>query len=698
MMMQKQHFSKEIIERWRYLVVVGLLVAIMLFFIIRLFDLQIVKGSSYLARAENNRTTTVNISTQRGTILDRNGFVLARNVGSYNVTITPAYLPGDEGAKQEVFRRLSELIDIPVSTGVINEITVKTFRPCDNEFGIVEIVYIADTNAPYEPVQVICNIDQKLAMVILEKGADLPGVNVETIAVRDYPTGRLTAEIIGFLGPIPAVSESYYRALGFVPNRDKVGYAGIELQMDDVLRGRNGNRTAEIDSAGQTIRDLIEPQDPEPGLTVKLTIDTRLQQLAKEALIQEMAKWNDPAKNRLGVNMELTNGVVIAMNPKTGEILALVSEPTYENNRMARQIPTYYYNQLKRDPAQPLFNQAISAELPPGSVFKMSAAIGILTEEVVTPEYQIEDPGAIFLEEKYSPNEPGVLREYVCYTYKSTGKGHGMVNFLRGVALSCDVYFYKVGGGYKNEVPEGLGIWRLGEYARALGYGNQTGIELPGEAKGLIPNPNWKRINLGENWATGDTYIATIGQGYVLATPLQVLVSVATLANDGKMMQPTIIKEVLDADGNVVKPFSPTLKWDITQEKLITVYDENNFPTEEKISVPKWVVDLTKKGMREVVVNGTATDIFADFKIQTAGKTGTAEYCDNVAQAKNRCRPGQWPAHAWYVGYAPYDNPEIVVVAFVYNGNEGSTVAAPIVRKVMEGYFELKAIDAENLP
>ena len=257
--------------------------------------------------------------------------------------------------------------------------------------------------------------------------------------------------------------------------------------------------------------------------------------------------------------------------------------------------------------------------------------------------------------------------------------------------------FYKVSGGYLDEVPQGLGIYRLAQYARAVGYGTETGIELPGEAPGLIPDPDWKRIYMGETWATGDTYIASMGQGFVLATPLQVLLSFATIANDGKLMKPTIIKEVMDAGGKVVKPFQPTLVRDITKDAVIEEFDENNYTTGNKKTVDPKVIALAKEGMRLVVEpGGTASSAFVEFdqKIKSAGKTGTAEYCDNVAQQKNLCRSGNWPTHSWYVGYAPYNDPEIAVVAFVYNGGEGASVAAPIVQKTLEGYFELKAIDS----
>ena len=217
------------------------------------------------------------------------------------------------------------------------------------------------------------------------------------------------------------------------------------------------------------------------------------------------------------------------------------------------------------------------------------------------------------------------------------------------------------------------------------------GIELPGELSGLIPDPNWKRISQGENWSTGDTYISTIGQGYVLATPLQALVSIATLANDGKLMRPTIIHDITDSEGNIVKAFEPDMLWDITKDAKIQVYDENSIPTGELKVVEPWVIKLAQEGMREVVADGTATLAFDGFNIPSAGKTGTAEYCDDVASKAGLCISGSWPAHAWYVGYAPFDDPEIAVVAFVYNGDEGSKIAAPIVRQVLDAYFTLKA-------
>ncbi len=627
------------LELWRLWIVYGLVILLFLLYAFRLFSLQILDGSSFLAQAEENRTTRVSDTTQRGIIYDRNGIVLARNIASYNVTITPAFLPGTlpfeyndtedpvPGTIQDVYRHLSNLIGVPVSAGSINgELTeeqVRLFKPCQSDLGIKEIVYIQDTTAPYDPVRIICDVDQSVAMQVREQAAEMPGVDIEVEPVRDYPTGELTAELIGFLGPIPANQpglslEDYYREKGFVPGRDKVGYAGIENSLQDILGGQNGERYVEVDVAGKELRNIVEPINPVPGNNVRLTIDTRLQSAARQALVGEIDFWN-----RYFNRIQSTSGVVIAMNPKTGEVLAMVSYPSYENNRFAREIPGDYYIQLTEDPAKPLLNKAISGEYPPGSVFKMPIAIGALNERVVAPDYEVDDPGKIIVEEKALPNSIGRTREYVCWE----DTGHGQVYWLKGVMLSCDVYFYKIGGGYRDQVKEGLGIWRLGEYSRALGYGAPSGIELPGEQDGLIPDPDWKRINQGESWTTGDTYIASMGQGLILSTPLQVLLSATTLANDGKFMRPTLIREILDSEGNVVKPFEPDLKWDITVDPLIHVYDENSIQTGELKTVEPWVVQMAKQGMRLVVTDGTGKDplkVLKSRQLERPGQLNTA--------------------------------------------------------------------------
>lgn len=700
-MNEPESYSKPTIDikrfRWLYI----LLAFILLFYLFQLFSYQVINGAAYRAQADENRTRIISDTTERGIIYDRNGIVLARNIPSYNVTVTPAQLPDpddDPGEQYRIFSQLSPLIDIPISRGVLDEESARLFTPCASDLGIEQIVEIAATNWPFQPTRLKCNVSQEVAMAIKEKAMDWPGIDIEIESIREYPTGEITAEVVGFLGPIPEAELNYYQDQGFVSGRDKVGYAGIERSMQSELGGRNGERVVEVSVGGEIIRNLEEPKPPVPGSSIYLTLDARLQQISRDALLKSMDYWN----TRFGYTLT-SSGAVVAMNVKTGEILAMVNYPSYENNRMTRFIPSYYYEQLALDESKPLLNKAFQTRLPPGSTYKLVTALGALNEGVITPEQQLDCSGRITLMQTFSNNTPSFPLEYVCWERD----GHGPVDYLHGIAWSCNIYWYKVGGGYDAELPGGgLGIIRMNEYARALGYGLYTNIELEGEDPGLVPDPTWKRRNQGENWATGDTYLAAVGQGYVLATPVQVLNSIATIANDGKHMQMTLIHHIIGPDGDVTKAFEPKMLWDITKDPLIGVFDENNQPVtyineagervQEKKTVQPWIVALAKRGMEMVTVgDGTAHFEFEGDDNHVAGKTGTAEYCDNLAISQGWCDETfkTWPAHAWFVGYAPREDPEIAVVAFAYNGKEGSTLAAPIVRKIIDAYFEFKEAD-----
>jgi penicillin-binding protein 2 len=687
-------------QAWRFLVVYALVALVGLIFVGRLFNLQILNGETYLSEADDNRTETISDAPVRGIIYDRNGVILARNIASYNIVITPAYLPDDEGDIQRIYRDLSALTGVPVGGPVTEETlnATKLFGICVPGPSIADLVALGESNAPYDPVRIQCNVGEELAMMVRERSVAWPGVSVEILPVRDYPTGSLTSSVVGFLGPIPASLEDLYRAQGFLPNRDKVGYAGVEYSLNDVLIGTPGERTVEVDVAGQVLRNLEAPIPPVAGSNIVLSIDTRLQQAAQAALLTSIDYWN----NVYHGYERITSGAVIAMNPKTGEILAMVQYPTFENNRMARFIPEYYYRQLEGDPRHPLLNLAISTEYPPGSTFKIATATGVLNEDIVEPDEIVQAPGIIYLTETYSPTDPGRRLEFYDFVAQIDPTASlGPLRFLQCIALSSNVCFYKVGGGYEDEIPQGLGILRLQQYAQALGYNQQTGIELPGELSGLIPDPTWKRIYKGQNWSTGDTYLASVGQGYDAATPLQVLLSAATIANDGAQMQPTIIHEIVDEEGNIVEPFSPRLRWDVTIDPLIKDFlceEGNCVETGEMKTITLDTILSVQSGMRQAATDSRGTlnhDFsFQNYPIAIAGKTGTAEYCDDVARTKNLCQRGNWPSHGWTVVYAPYDDPEIVVIAFLYNAGEGGRVAAPIVRDVLDAYFELKSIDA----
>ena len=708
--------SNDRIPPYRLRVIYAIVLIVLGALLFRLISLQITQGEVWLDQSIKNFTTTVSIPPARGIIYDRNGFILARNIPSYNVVITPANLPDSDADTQSIYRSLSQLIDIPATQGTIEDAIL--VAECVPGPGIEQLVALGESLAPFRPVRVGCDVDDEIARIVRELAVDWPGVSVEVDPIRDYPTGSLTANVVGFLGPIPASLEGIYRDLGFVPNRDKIGYAGVETSLDDILTGTPGRRTIQVDVAGKELRNLEPPIAPEPGENLRLTIDSRLQAATEAVLLTEIQAWND-----FFGRIRISSGVIIAMNPKTGEVLAMVTYPTYENNRMARFIPATYFNQLSQDPRRPLLNNAIQAEYPPGSVFKISTAVGAINEEIVTLDQEIFAPGQLLLCEKFSPNDPCTdrnTRPFVDWIFETNPDGFGILNFFRCIAYSSNVCFYKLGGGFEEEIEEGLGVERLGEYARAIGYGEKSGIELIGEQDGLIPSPRWKRINQGENWSTGDTYIASVGQGYVLSTPLQVLMSAATIANDGKLMQPTIVREVTDSDGRVVErwfnpedfsvterptpgsyqisPFIPNTKWDTTVTPMIQGYscfESYCTLTEDVKVVQPSSINSVQTGMRMAVTEelGTLNKIFGDFPIAVAGKTGTAEYCDDVALKANRCQFGQWPTHSWTLAYAPFDDPEIIILAFAYNGGEGASVAGPMVYRTMEAYFELKSID-----
>lgn len=755
-----QNVSRYEVPFWRILVVYGVVIAVVASISYRLFSLQVLGEQAWSKESIENYTTEISDPAPRGIIYDRNRYILARNIASYNIVITPAGLPDDEGDIQRIYREVSALSGVPVGGPVTEESlsNAKLFSPCVEGPSIADMVALGESLAPYTPVKISCNISDELARIVREKAVDWPGVTVEIEPIRDYPTGSLTASVVGFLGPIPAAREDEFTDRDFVANRDKIGYAGVETSLDDILLGQNGLRVVQRDVAGAVLRNLEPPLAPVAGNNVVLTIDTRLQKAAEAALIDEINFWNT-----FFGDLRISSGIVIAMDPRSGEILAMVNYPTFENNRMARFIPGYYYEQLVQDPRHPLINSAISAEHPPGSTFKLTTATGAYNEYVVTADQIIETPGKLELCERFRPNDPCTERNsrpFVDWIYNRNGvineAGFGALDFFHCIAYSSNVCFYKLGGGFEGEIDGGgLGIFRLGEYARALGYGARSGIQLPGEEDGLIPDPKWKRINQGENWSTGDTYIASVGQGLVLGTPLQVLMSGATIANRGRLMQPTIVREIRNNEDRVIpvwfdpenfrvyevqevtdqagrtqmlyvdpsdrenpllrppegsyqiSPFTPNIKWDITETPMIQIFNcDVGYcdPTENFKIVRPDAVEAVRSGTRLAVSEeplGTLYEVFNELvpiPIAVAGKTGTAEYCDDVARELQQCQFGSWPTHAWTLAYAPYDDPEIVILAFAYHGGEGGSVAAPIVARVMQAYFELKSIDLGQPP
>ncbi|HEY5728643.1 MAG TPA: hypothetical protein VIS72_01235, partial [Anaerolineales bacterium] len=319
------------VSMWRVLIVYGVMFAFVGAILFRLINLQVIAPETWTNQAVENYTLRISDPAPRGIIFDRNGYVLARNIASYNVVITPAELPDDDADIQHIYRELSALTGVP-SGGPVTDETLdfaKLFSACVPGPTIADMVALGASLAPYTPVKITCNVSEEIARVIGEKSVDWPGVSVEIEPIRDYPTGSLTSNVIGFLGPIPAAFQGVYEDRGFVANRDKVGYSGVEASLDDILIGTNGLRVVQRDVAGAVLRNLEPPIPAVPGRNVTLTIDSRLQKAAESALLDEINYWN----TFFGLN-RISSGVVIAMNPKTGEILSMVTYPTYENNRM----------------------------------------------------------------------------------------------------------------------------------------------------------------------------------------------------------------------------------------------------------------------------------------------------------------------------------------------------------------------------
>jgi penicillin-binding protein 2 len=625
----------------RLLVFRGIVILVFLIFAFQMWRLQIVEGKRYQMMADRNRFRLVPTEAARGVIYDRYGRILVQNIPSFAVTIIPAYLPEDEQEEMAVFSQLSALLGIPASTATAS---AGTFSP---RRGIKEMVDEVRDTAPYRPLTIETNVDRDTVFIIEEEHLDLPGVLIEIDPIRQYLSGDLTSHIIGYVGPIPGEQAETYADRGYDPNSDTVGLTGVELTFDEELRGSKGYKYIEVDVAGREVKAVGDPQPPLPGHNLILTIDLELQQFMEEALSRGME------------NVASESGVAIAMNPQTGEILSLVSLPSYDNNLFETGISPEDWAQLEEDPKKPLVNHAITGQYPPGSAFKIIPAAAALEEGVVNRRTTLTCQGTLWLPNKYFPDDPELAQPFYCWIHKY-GQGHGALNIVQAIAQSCDIFFYQLGGGFKDF--EGLGLERLSEYAGFFGLGQPTGIDLPGEASGLVPTQKWKRINYGENWSTGDTYNVSIGQGFILVTPLQLLNATAAIANGGTLYRPQIVYQVTDAEGQVIRPFAPQVI------RQVPVSEEN--------------LTLVREGMRQAVEWGTARQAQLE-GIEVAGKTGTAEY------PGPRDEEGHLPTHAWFTAFAPVQEPEIALVIFVAGGGEGTTTAVPIAAEILRYYFGL---------
>ncbi len=444
--------------------------------------------------------------------------------------------------------------------------------------------------------------------------------------MRDYVEGKVFAHVLGFVGEASKEDLARLSDLG-VRGGDKVGKANLELVDEQFLRGQPGERLIEVDTFGHQFRTLSE-KTAVSGNSLVLTIDATLQKAVFDALSEGIEK------------SKAVGGAAVVQEVQTGEILSLVSLPSFEPNLFSTGISESDYQSLLSNPQKPLFNRAISGSYPPGSTFKLVTATAALEEGVITPSKTIDDKGSIsvgsFVFKGWAPG------------------GLGPVNLTTAIAKSSDIYFYTVGGGYGSQ--PGVGVEKLAEWARRLGLGAETLVDLTRETSGLVPDEAWKLQNRGEPWYIGNTYHMSIGQGDILVTPLQLNNLVAAIANGGTLFRPFLLKEVRDGQGSVLRRTTPEVL-------------RSNVASPETLS-------LVRQGMRAAASpGGTAYPVY-DFKLAVAGKTGTSE----VGKGEK--------THAWFTCFAPYESPEIAVTVFLEEGGEGSDDAAPVVRQILEHYFQ----------
>lgn len=587
--------------------VLALLGTAALLLLSRLAYLQLAQGPSLRAMAEGNRLRERLILAPRGQILDRYNEVLARSRASFRLVVTPLDVP--KGQLETVVHAVAGALSLDeASMGD----ALKKFDP-----------------RSVQPLVLNPNLSREQAVLFETRALEFPGLSVETVPIREYTSSESFAHVLGTTGSIsendPHLDTPGYSSL------DVVGKTGIENTYEKVLKGVNGQDLVEVDASGAVVKSLGQIPSS-PGNTVQTTLDKGLQ----EELYKQFA------------NRPNSKGAAIALDPKTGEVLALVSYPGFNTNLFAEGITNADYQKLLQDPLLPLFNRAISAQLPPGSTVKMMVALAGLEEKVITDRTIITDSGKISIPNQFNPN---IVYDYV--GWKRSGLGPLSVRYA--IAQSSDIFFYVVGGGYGSAHIDGLGIDKLAAYYRKFNLGKRTGIDVPGEKGGIVADPDWKKKYYRDNavlgkWYLGDTYHVAIGQGDMLVTPLQMALWTATIANNGVGMKPHVLLEATDKNNVVTEKTSP------------------------EVLIPKVASDanvkVVQEGMREAVLSGTAKKL-QSLPISAAGKTGTAQFDNNEGE------------HSWFTSYAPYEDPKIVVTVLVEGGGEGGAAALPIAQDAL---------------
>lgn len=602
----------------------------------RTFWLQISKNEHYALLAEGNRLRSEIIEPKRGIIYSRDLQPLVRNKANFVLYFKPIELPRDELARDTLLREISAIIGGTAAPAAPAGAEISITADNDVFYQMKEAISKVRIGSleSYQSLFVADNIEYDRAMLLSLRLAEWPGVFLSSKIRREYLAGTASTspEILGasslshLLGYTGKISEKELASFGKDYSLiDYVGKMGIEYSWEKDLKGRPGSKNIEVDALGRH-KKIVSETPPEDGFNLRLSLDAGLQQKVEETV----KEYLEPKG--------LKRAAVVIIDPRNGEILSLVSLPAYDNNQFARGILREEYAAFLDDENRPLFNRAVSGEFPSGSTIKPIFSAGALQEGIISEHTTINSAGGVRIGEWFFPDwQAG---------------GHGQTDVRRAIAWSVNTFYYYVGGGYGDF--KGLGLDGLVKYAKLFGLGQITGLDLPGERAGFVPTAEWKRETKGEPWYIGDTYHFSIGQGDVLVTPLQVANYTAAIANGGTLYRPHLVSQILDAENRLVRQIEPEI---IRQD----------FIDPEHMRV-------VREGMRETVVRGSARSL-GTLPISSAGKTGTAQWSSKK------------DPHGWYVGFAPYEDPEIAFAVLVEEGVGGNTYAVPIAREILAWYF-----------
>jgi len=599
-------------------ILTSIVVGIFFILFLRIWFLQIMQGASIMLKSRENQTRIIRINAPRGIFYDRTGKIMAASRTSHNVMA----VPDDLKDKPEVIKLLCKILKI-------NEAEIRGRLKPDPKMG---------GRYPYQYVPIAKDVDPQTIVRLYESKMDLPGVEVDPVPLRYYPYGEFASHLFGYIREINDRELAELKNDGYRMG-DILGKSGLEKTYEQYLRGVDGGIIFEVDIHDRPLRRL-EYREPQPGNNLHLTINQKVQSAAEQALEEQFTFMQENTKYK-----KAKSGLAIALDPRTGDILAMVSKPGFDPNVFVGPIPREVAKQLYNNPLNPFMNRVLQGEFAPGSTFKPLTVIAALMENKVT------------LDDHFNCNgyDPVWGSRFKCWTVTNTVKvpNHGTQNIIDGIKNSCNIVMA--------ELSRRIGPDTLAKYARDFRFGKPTGINLaPGEKTGFVPDTEWKRRRYKDRWYPLETLHYGIGQGALTVTPLQLAQFYAGIANDGKIYRPRLVSKITNSVGEQIAAFKP--------EVLANL----RISPEANASV--------KQGMVEVVSIGTAASPFRGFpvdKYPVAGKTGTAQ------------KP-PYDNNGLFAAFAPANKPEIVVVVVVEQGGGGSSAAAPVGRKILEAYFDIK--------